>query len=63
MKEEDDYESLAKSLVFELRAHAGERTKTAEELAEEQREILLELEVRGSTPGDSFILSLILFGP
>ena len=40
----DDYDKAAKALGMEARGRAGDRTKTAEEVAEEQRQRLEELE-------------------
>lgn len=41
-----EYEKLAKAMVFDLKAKPGERTKTAEEIAEAEKKRLEKLEVR-----------------
>jgi hypothetical protein len=41
----DDYDKLMKEMVFELRGHASDRSKSVEELDKEERTRLEELEV------------------
>ena len=41
----DEYDKLVKEMGFEIRGHASDRSKTAEELAKEERTRLEELEV------------------
>lgn len=41
----DEYDKLVKEMGFEIRGHASDRSKTAEELAKEERERLEDLEV------------------
>lgn len=41
----DEYDKLVKEMTFEIRGHASDRSKTAEELAKEDRTRLEELEV------------------
>lgn len=43
-EDKDDYEKLAKEMVFEMRGKATNRSKTTEEMAKEERERLVELE-------------------
>jgi hypothetical protein len=59
----DDYDKLMKEMVFELRGHASDRSKSVEELDKEERTRLEELEVcpRGEFLQNS-IVSLALLG-
>ena len=46
-----EYDRLSRELLFELRAKPGDRSKTAEEQAEEERKRLEKLEVRERNGG------------
>lgn len=43
--EPDSYDKLVSEMVFEMRARPSDRTKTPEEIAEEEKERLERLEV------------------
>jgi len=47
-EEPDSYDKLVSEMVFEMRARPSDRTKTPEEIAEEEKERLEQLEVRGT---------------
>ncbi|KAF6158497.1 hypothetical protein GIB67_040011 [Kingdonia uniflora] len=48
----DDYDKLVKEMIMEIRARPSNRTKTPEELAQEEREHLKQLEKVRSISGD-----------
>jgi hypothetical protein len=58
----DDYDKLMKEMVFELRGHASDRSKSVEELDKEERTRLEDLEVcpRGEFLQNSIVSPALL---
>jgi hypothetical protein len=58
----DDYDKLMKEMLFEMRGHASDRSKSAEEVAKEERTHLEALEVcaRGDFMQNCIVIPALL---